>query len=185
MHTNTYFTHDVGSAGNWKFLPGPLVLTYLEPTATVEIRAGHPAADPADSPLVVFLSGETFRGSFFVHPGWSVSGTTPTALVSGHLTNPALARLADTKQPLPSGGNLVYHHFKPSEISFRIPRDEKSNRLKMSTIREAEALLGYPILPIGDWEPCEPNHLVLYFEIDINALGIEHRIQEMRAASKP
>ena len=185
MHTNTYFTHDVGSAGNWKYLPGPFVITYLEPTANIEIRAGSPADDPADAPLIVSLSGETFRGSFFVHPGWSVSGTTPTALVSGHETNPALSRLADTKQPLPSGGNLVYHHFKPSEIGFRIPRDEKPTRLKVSTVREAEALLGYPILPIGDWEPGESNELVLYFEIDINALGTEHRIREMRASSTP
>lgn len=185
MHTNTYFTHDVGSVGHWKFLPGPFVLTYLEPTAKIEIRVGHPADDPADAPLIAALSGETFRGSFFVHPGWSLSGTTPTALVSGYDPNPNLSRLVDTSQPLPSGGNLVYHHFKPSEISFRIPRDEKLTQPKMAAIREAEALLKYPILPLGDWEPGEPNRLVLYFEIDINALGIEHRIQEMRASSAP
>ena len=30
---------------------------------------------------------------------------------------------------------------------------------------------GYPILPLSDWKLCEPNHLVLYFEIDILQSG--------------
>lgn len=175
----THFTHDIGHSENPKFLTGPLVLTYLDPKAELEVRCGHPANHEDDSPLITQLSGQTFQGSFFVCPGWTISGTTKLALVSGYYSDPQLNRLAGMPQLLASGGQLIYRPLIESLVSFRIPRDGDLTHHKLAAVREAEALLGHAIEPEGDWE-AEQERLVLYFKIQSNPFGIQHRIAAVR-----
>lgn len=182
----SYFTHDIGFAENPKFLSGPLVLTYLDPEAEVEVRCGHPANHEDDSPLIVLLSGKTFQGSFFVCPGWAISGTSRLALVSGFFPDPDLTLLESVPQNLPSGGRLIYRPLIESELQVRIPRDGKLMQAQMAAVREAEARLGHEISPTDDWTPGEENQLVLSFNIRTNSIGIERRVETLRdQAQKP
>ncbi len=61
MHTNTYFTHDVGFAKNEKFLSS----RSSRPRRSRSER--EPNQRSGRRPLIAALSGQTFRGSFFVH----------------------------------------------------------------------------------------------------------------------
>ena len=176
----SYFTHDIGFAENPKFLSGPLVLTYLDPEAEVEVRCGHPANHEDDSPLIILLSGKTFQGSFFVCPGWAISGTSRLALVSGYFPDPDLTQLESVVQNLPGGGQLIYRPLIESELIVRIPRDGNLMQAQMTAVREAEARLGHEISPIDDWTQREKDQMVLSFNLRTNSIGIEHRVESLR-----
>lgn len=186
MHTidpSDYFTLDLGygsSGGGGTFLAGPLVLTYLDPAGAVEVRQGHPANADEDSPLIERLSGASFRGSFFVGPGWTISGTTPSTLVSGYYLCPHLSRLENKAHPLSDRGEFIYRPLKESEIL--IPSGGDLYTRKIAAIREVETLLGWSIVLLGDWEE-DDRRLRLYFELNPLNARIQARIEHLRKSA--
>lgn len=148
-----YFTKDIGNVPNrtlTAFLQGPLVLTYLDPAAEVEVYDGHPAKSDNDAPLVARLSGAIFRGSFYVGHAQTIIATTPCAVVSGYETNPELSRLENKIQVLREGGRLIYRPLGDSEISIPFTGDPTNS--KLAAVREVETLLGCGIAVIHDWQ---------------------------------
>jgi hypothetical protein len=184
MYTSetSYFTDDLGQFGSDppRFYSGPLVLTYIEPGAEIEVRAGHPAHADEDSPPILRLRGESFRGSFFVCPGWTISATTPSAVISGYDPKPHLGRMENKRHHLLGGGELIYRPLGQSMI--RISDGADLADRKLSAICEARTLLGYDLHPMGDWsedssDPNRKNRLALYFWISAEGAGLRRSIE--------
>lgn len=184
MHTveKSYFTDDLGqlSGDPLRYFHGPLILTYIEPGAEIEVRAGHPSSADEDSPLILKLRGDSFRGSFFVCPGWTISATTPSAIISGYDPAPHLGRLENKRHHLHGGGELIYRPLGDSILSIRDGADLPDR--KLSAICEARTLLGYDLHPIGEWsedtiDPTRKNRLELYFWIAAEGAGLRRSIR--------
>lgn len=158
-----WFSQDLGKG--FVFRNGPLVLTYLAPSARLSVLVGPPWESIDE---VVELRGAQFKGQFFVDADWSISANSETCVCSGYYPYDGLP-VADGDHHL-SNGALFYKKFgKQSLIILPIEGALDLEERKRQAISEVRILLQRefpePTWENGSLDTKPPKKLLAYLDI--------------------
>lgn len=160
-----WFSQEIGVREGFIFRNGPLVLTYLEPSARVSIALGPPW-EPQEE--IAELRGTSFKGQFFIDESWSITGNSKKCLISGYYPYPG--------QPLPDGdhalshGAIFYRKFGKHSLIL-LPQDGAIDIeiRKAAAIEETKQLLRRdfpnPTWEVDAFSKRSPRQLLAYLDI--------------------